>query len=96
MEIRHFRTQYGVGQGSFHAAHIELKSSSGEVASFDYVYDCGGLTAGKQSAATRRALAHYEPRPSQHGSAIDALILSHYDSDHINGAEAALAAFTTR
>lgn len=86
MPVEHFRTQYGVGQGSFHAAHIEYSNSVGESARFDYVYDCGGLSAGKPSKASLRALEHYQPRMVAGVSVIDAMVLSHYDSDHMNGA----------
>jgi glyoxylase-like metal-dependent hydrolase (beta-lactamase superfamily II) len=87
MAIEHLRIQYGVGQGSFHAAHVQYQNEVGESARFDYVYDCGGLNAGKPSKASLRALEHYEPRVEDGATVIDALVLSHYDADHINGAE---------
>jgi hypothetical protein len=86
MSVEHFRTQYGVGQGSFHVAHVEYSNDVGESARFDYVYDCGGLSAGKPSKTSMRALEHYQPRMAAGVGVVDAMVLSHYDSDHMNGA----------
>jgi hypothetical protein len=87
MSLEHVRIQYGVGQGTFHAAHVEYTDSQPKQWRFDYVYDCGALEAGRPSRSVQRSLEHYEPRAEGDETVIDALILSHYDCDHINGAK---------
>ncbi|WP_431102967.1 MBL fold metallo-hydrolase [Roseateles noduli] len=94
-DIEHVRTQHPVGQGSFHSASVTVVRPSGRYR-FDYVYDCGGLTSrGRRTSAVKAAVEAYSPRQEQRVSedgeevvsVIDALILSHFDYDHINGAK---------
>jgi len=57
---------------------------------FDYVYDCGALSGGRVSKALKSAfrrmdLCERDGLPAS--EVIDALVLSHFDQDHMNGAE---------
>lgn len=100
-EVEHIRTQHPVGQGSFHSASVIVDFPSGQHR-FDYVYDCGALSGARRTAALERALDNYEPRIEARiidgnqvtCSVIDALVLSHFDSDHMNGAEKLTCAHT--
>jgi hypothetical protein len=93
IEIEHLRMQYGVGQGGFHAAHV-LCTEGDKVSCFDYVYDCGALKAARPPKELKRAIRHYTPRKAEGLNrspliaerVIDALIISHFDRDHMNGA----------
>lgn len=85
MTFFHSRIQHGVGQGSFHSATVTARATIEDSYRFDYVYDCGGLSgAGPLERSIKRlSLA---PRQGIAGPpVIDALVLSHYDQDHING-----------
>lgn len=86
MPLENLRIQYAVGQGSFHAAHVTYTEPATAPWRFDYVYDCGALSGRAPSRAVLRAVDHYEPRTEGGVSILDALVLSHYDSDHINAA----------
>jgi len=86
MALEHVRTQYAVGQGSFHAAHVSYSGAGPGSWRFDYVYDCGALNGRKPSRAVLRAVDHFEPRTEGADTVLDALVLSHYDCDHINAA----------
>lgn len=100
--VRHSRIQHGVGQGSFHSATVEAVVN-GDPYRFDYVYDCGGLVGPRPSPAMKRALMRLDvtgranpaglPTAAARG-VIDALILSHFDQDHLNGAETLAGRFT--
>lgn len=83
----HVRRQHGVGQGGFHSAFVEAKIG-GQKYRYDYVYDCGALENTHPSIALERNLEAYRPRRSgTRRHTLDALVLSHYDKDHMNGAE---------
>lgn len=83
----HIRRQHGVGQGGFHSAFVEA-DIDGQTYRYDYVYDCGALQNSNPTAALERNLAEYRPRRAgTRKYVLDALILSHYDKDHMNGAE---------
>lgn len=89
MRIVHSRVQHGVGQGSFHSASLEVQDGNGGRYRFDYVYDCGALQGPAASPALKRSIARMDlaERPGSGGRpVIDALVLSHYDRDHIVGA----------
>jgi hypothetical protein len=89
MRIVHSRVQHGVGQGSFHSASLEVQDGGGRQYRFDYVYDCGALQGSAASPALRRSIDRMDlaERPGSRGRpVIDALVLSHYDRDHIIGA----------
>lgn len=86
----HSRIQHGVGQGSFHSANIRFVSATGTYYRFDYVYDCGGPGGPHPSKSVTSAVnqLNLETRDDfDHRKVIDVLILSHFDSDHINGAK---------
>lgn len=92
MDIEHIRTQHAVGQGSFHSAMVQMRSEDGRTVRFDYVYDCGALSGRQKTRQLAWALKHYQGRPATvHDNdprpVIDALVLSHFDRDHMNGAE---------
>jgi glyoxylase-like metal-dependent hydrolase (beta-lactamase superfamily II) len=96
MPLEHFRTQYAVGQGSFHAASVSYSDNQLGSWQFDYVYDCGALDGPRPSKAVEWALDHYEGRLEGPHRVIDALVLSHYDCDHINGAARLAASHQVR
>lgn len=88
MRIVHSRIQHGVGQGSFHSASLEVDEDNGRRYRFDYVYDCGALKGSAASPALKRSIDRMDlaGRPGSGGKpVIDALVLSHYDRDHIIG-----------
>ena len=75
MMLHGWRTQWAVGQGSFHAGSL----SSG-TASVHYVYDCG-TQPGYEGALEREvdvAVSRLEGR-------VDLLYLSHFHRDHTSG-----------
>ena len=89
MRIVHSRVQHGVGQGSFHSASLDVTEDSGQRYRFDYVYDCGALKGFAASPALKRGIDRMDlaERAGSGGRAvIDALVLSHFDRDHIIGA----------
>lgn len=89
MRIIHSRIQHGVGQGSFHSASLEVEADKGGRYRYDYVYDCGALKGFAASPALKRSIDRMDlaERPGTGGKpVIDALVLSHYDRDHIIGA----------
>jgi hypothetical protein len=89
MRIVHSRIQHGVGQGSFHSASLEVEADNGGSYRYDYVYDCGALKGFAASPALKRSIDRMDlaERPGSGGKpVIDALVLSHYDRDHIIGA----------
>ncbi len=72
------RIQYPVGQGCFHAGHIQAApDESGVAADFRYIYDCGSTNL--------RALAGVVDTYRMKGSSVNALFVSHLDADHVNG-----------
>lgn len=93
--ITHSRIQHGVGQGSFHSASVEAQTG-GRSYRFDYVYDCGALKGRARTPELMRAIKRMDvDRRQGMGSkgVIDLLVLSHYDQDHINGAEVLIGRF---
>jgi hypothetical protein len=99
MRIVHSRVQHGVGQGSFHSASLEVETDAGRCYRYDYVYDCGALKGWDVSPALRRSIkrADLAERAGSGGRpVIDALVLSHYDRDHIIGAALLAKKFVVR
>jgi beta-lactamase superfamily II metal-dependent hydrolase len=99
MKIIHSRIQHGVGQGSFHSASVEVTDVGGVLYRFDYVYDCGALVGKVASSQLVRCIKRIDlcPRVDSGGKAvIDALILSHFDRDHIIGAALLVNKFMVR
>lgn len=95
LTVTHSRVQHGVGQGSFHSATVETQSR-GQAHRFDYVYDCGALKFARRPPELERAIDRMDvDRRLGMGSKgfVDMLVLSHYDQDHMNGAELLTARF---
>jgi hypothetical protein len=75
--VYHTRIQWNVGQGGFHSG--ELRDGERR---FRYVYDCGSASNG-----------HPGPEVAEYIKSlgadryVDAVVLSHIDSDHVNGLE---------
>ncbi len=93
--ITHSRIQHGVGQGSFHSASVEAQAGDRNYR-FDYVYDCGALKGRARTPELMRAIKRMDVdrRQGMGGKGvIDLLVLSHYDQDHINGAEVLIGRF---
>ena len=89
MQVLHSRIQHGVGQGSFHSGMIEASENDKRVR-FDYVYDCGAMSGAGLSKALKRQILRVglEQRVGSAGRGVlDVMVLSHYDSDHLNGAK---------
>ena len=90
------RTQYGVGQGGFHACHIDMISPMpllyrrliGQKSTrFDFVYDCGTLSPGPGGVKKDVFLKNQIVKYVRNVERLDALFLSHLDEDHYNGAK---------
>ena len=82
------RTQYSVGQGCFHAGHIQwTDNGSGSTDDFHYVYDCGSSDG---SAVLQDAVVEWRSQTPR----LDALFVSHLDTDHVNGIDRLLASVT--
>lgn len=99
MTITHSRVQHAVGQGSFHSGSIEVRTEKRVHYRYDYVYDCGALAGGKASPALRKSIRRLDLMPRQDSGGqqvIDAVVLSHYDCDHIIGAEILASQFQVR
>ena len=79
------RIQYPVGQGCFHAGRIEWGSPDSRFSDdFHYVYDCGSSSG---SAVLQDAVAEWRSQVPR----LDALFVSHLDTDHVNGIDRLLA-----
>lgn len=93
MHLTHQRLQHGIGQGGFHSANVEVLVHNELAADveyrFDYVYDCGAVSFGKKSLLMNSIVTlPLVPRADSAGrKVLDALVLSHYDQDHMVGAK---------
>lgn len=91
MKISVNRHQYGIGQGCFHTQRITVDGSTDPDDMFDFVYDCGSTEATtKPSEKTLEwAIEHYRPKRNiddeDARQVVDALFVSHFHGDHING-----------
>lgn len=88
MYVRHSRIQHGVGQGSFHSATVEFSATGRH--RFDYVFDCGALKYAKLSPEFQYALKRVsltKRAPGGNKAVLDLMVLSHFDADHMNGAQ---------
>jgi hypothetical protein len=79
-----------VGQGLFASGNI-YHQGSGKIV-FNWVYDCGS----SDSAASVRREVDRLHREAGGRNIIDALILSHFDADHVNGIALILKKFRVR
>lgn len=77
-DIHVIRRQWPVGQGCFASGQVSI---NGQV--FEYVYDCGSNNV----TALQSSVAALQP----HNGIIDALFISHLDSDHVNGIDLLLS-----
>ena len=79
------RIQYPIGQGCFHAGSIhEGGAADHDGHGFHYVYDCGS----DDRRALGEAIDSYKDRTSH----VDAVFVSHPDSDHVSGLDRLLSA----
>jgi hypothetical protein len=95
MKLEVERMQYGVGQGCFHTQRISVGHTERDLYKvknqFDFVYDCGSDSGDVGDVSPlHRAIKHYRPKCSVADNAkqtVDALFISHFHFDHINGIE---------
>lgn len=95
MRLEVERMQYGVGQGCFHTQRISVGRNEKELYEkqnqFDFVYDCGSNSGDVCDVSPLKwAIGHYRPKRSVEVKAkptVDALFVSHFHIDHINGIE---------
>lgn len=90
MQISVNRHQYGIGQGCFHTQRITAEGGPHPDDMFDFVYDCGSDQAISGPSDTLAwAIKHYRPKRSIDNESalqvVDALFISHFHADHING-----------
>ena len=79
------RTQYPVGQGCFHAGRVSwIREDSRSPDDFHYVYDCGSSDG---STTLHDAVVEWRRQTPR----LDALFVSHLDTDHVNGIDRLLA-----
>lgn len=86
------RRQYAVGQGGFHATVIGANPSGQAPSDFCYAYDCG--TASKRrfvNDAIDRVAVLSTAMPFEPSGPLDALFVSHFDQDHVNGIDRLLS-----
>ena len=81
MTLHITRRQFPVGQGCFHAGSVSIQEASNTL---HYVYDCG--------STNQRYLRRHVNWYREHTSSIDALFVSHFDSDHVSGLDQLLGA----
>ena len=82
------RTQYPVGQGCFHAGHVQWTHEDSDSSDdFHYVYDCGSNDG---FAVLQDAVVEWRSQTPR----LDALFVSHLDTDHVNGIDRLLASVT--
>ena len=82
MEV--IRTQWPVGQGCFSSGKIKSEDSHGNPSlEFNYVYDCGA----RSKVRIEDAIGQF----SQDTPNIDALFISHFDDDHVQGLDRLLS-----
>src|SRR5262249_27971115 len=75
--------QHPVGQGLFHSGSIRCGS-----AHFDYVYDCGSSSINMKRRT--KLVEFYNRDLSPAKKPLDAVFVSHFDNDHVNGLDALL------
>ncbi len=79
--VKFIRTFHPVGQGAFYTEQIVDTDLEVKRPCFNMVYDCGSITRN-----TKEKIRHIIDSTLNKGE-IDILFLSHFDEDHINGAE---------
>ena len=76
-------TQWGVGHGGFHTGEAVGSVGAHESVVLRYIFDCGS-TAPKQKLRPQ-LLRYLATLRSNAATNIDALYISHFDYDHVNG-----------
>lgn len=84
VEIDVYRHQYGVGQGNFHVQELAFAGPKIPNRTYRFVYDCGGYPN-----VIKWCVKHATQGPQR--LEINAIYLSHFESDHINGLTALCA-----
>lgn len=77
--IRHKFTAHPVGQGLFYSGRISL-TNDGYDEHFNFVFDCGSMNK-KQC---EDEINNYHTNIFPDNSALDLLVISHFDEDHVN------------
>jgi len=93
--LKVYRMQYGIGQGGFHAQQIRLTDlpPGVTVEPYRFVYDCGSDTGPlkpKQAKPLHWAIEHFAEKDdpaSKNKITVNSLYLSHFQKDHIDGAQ---------
>jgi len=75
------RTQHPIGQGFFHSGEVKFDDSV-----YCYVYDCGS----EKRSVLNDSIEEYCSKMGNR-SELDALFVSHLDSDHVNGLDQLLS-----
>lgn len=89
MELNLLRVQHGVGQGGFHTSSFEIHDENSPDRlrhSFELVFDCGTVSKGPDGRDPKDFIAERIDAYQNTGDVVDALFISHLDSDHLNGA----------
>ena len=89
MELNLLRVQHGVGQGGFHTSSFQIHNQdiSGALqVSFELVFDCGTISKGPDGRNSKEFITERIDAYQNTGDVVDALFISHLDSDHLNGA----------
>jgi len=74
-------TAHPVGQGLFYSGMVNIKKNNLQKASsFNFVFDCGSLN----NSNANDEVDLYRSRHLKEGDALDLLIISHFDADHVN------------
>lgn len=83
VKIDVYRHQYGVGQGNFHIQELAFSGLRAPL-THRFVYDCGGYPK-----AIKWCVEHATTAPER--LKVDAVYLSHFENDHVNGLTALCA-----
>ena len=75
--ILNIKTFYAVGQGGFYSERIFFEGKE-----FCVVYDCGAITKFPYDGPTKKLKQTIDDSGLEK---MDCLVISHLDSDHING-----------
>jgi len=83
---------HGIGQGLFYSGRFDFESERGIKSNFNFIYDCG--TKSKRTFIEKE-IAEYKTLKLQK-KVIELLMISHLDSDHVNGLDNLLEDTRTR
>ena len=82
MKVKALMTQWGVGHGGFHSGEVRILDCRHPV-SLNYIFDCGSKAyKSVLPPQVDRFIAALGESNTRH---IDALYISHFDADHVNG-----------